>query len=214
MPLSSVANLPRGHRTMLLAHRAMVRDLGRIERTARELAVAPDPVRAKALGGYADKLALVIHHHHEGEDEFLWPRLRDAGADRQALETLIAEHAALTDLLDDWHDSLANLSTDSATATRLAELTSAVRDQLAGHTADEERELLGRLAPSLDEQTWKAFETHMRTTAPLWTLRFMPAWLLSAASPDDLVGVPALPLARLFSGRLQRTQRAAFGTHY
>ncbi|MFE3057018.1 hypothetical protein [Nocardia sp. NPDC059239] len=54
----------------------------------------------------------------------------------------------------------------------------------------------------------------MRRTAPLRTLRFMPAWLLSVAGPDDAAGVPVPPLARMFSGRLERTQRAAFGGNY
>jgi hemerythrin-like domain-containing protein len=199
---------------MLLAHRAMVRDLDRVQRTARELAGAPDPVRAAALSGYVDTLARVIHHHHEGEDEFLWPRLHDAGADRQALETLAAEHAELADLLTIWRESGVRPATDGAAAARLAELTADVRDLLAGHAEDEERELLGRLTPSLDEQMWTGFETHMRRTAPLWTLRFMPAWLLSVAGPDDTGGVPAPLLARLFSGWLERTQRAAFGDNY
>ncbi|MFJ4655401.1 hemerythrin domain-containing protein [Nocardia sp. NPDC088792] len=199
---------------MLLAHRAMVRDLDRVERTARELAGAPDAVRAGALSRYVDKLGIVIHHHHEGEDEFFWPRLQDAGADREALEVLAAEHAELAEVLAAWRAAGARPVADAAAATQLADLSAAVRDHLSGHTADEERELLGRLAPSLDERLWKKFETHMARTAPLWTLRFMPAWLLSVANPDEQGGVPIPLLARLFSSRLERTQRAAFGDNY
>ena len=66
----------------------------------------------------------------------------------------------------------------------------------------------------VDEGIWKGLESHMRRTAPLWTLRFMPAWLLSVAGPDAAAGVPVPPLARMFSGRLERTQRAAFGDNY
>lgn len=214
MPVSSVAGLPRGHKTMLLAHRAMIRDLDRVQRTALDLAATPNPVRAKALAEYLGKLATVIHHHHEGEDEFLWPRLRDAGADGQALEILAAEHSELATLLNAWQEFGATPVSDSAAANRLSELTTAVRGQLAAHAADEERELLGRLAPVLDEPTWKGFENHMRSTAPLWTLRFMPAWLLSVAGPDEAAGVPVPWLGRLFGGWLERAQRAAFGDNY
>lgn len=120
MPLSSVASLPRGHQTVLLAHRAMIGDLDRIQRTTTELADAPNEARASALSAYAGKLAYVIHHHHEGEDEFLWPRLRAAGADPEALATLTAEHAELADLLTRWTESVAQPVTDAASATRLS----------------------------------------------------------------------------------------------
>ena len=71
--------LPSGHLTMRLAHRAMLRDLGRIAATATALASSPDPERAGALTDYADRILQIIEHHHEGEDEFFWPMLRERG---------------------------------------------------------------------------------------------------------------------------------------
>ncbi|MFI9724377.1 hemerythrin domain-containing protein [Streptomyces sp. NPDC052396] len=209
------AALPRGHRTMLLAHRAMVRDLGRVQITAAQLADAPDTVRAAALAGYTDKLCQVIEHHHEGEDGFLWPRLRDLGADEAALALLEAEHGELNKVLAAMHEAGSRLAADGSAAAQLAELTGRVREQLTAHAGDEERELLDRFAPALSERIWKGFEVHMRKTAPGWTLRFMPAWLLSVADlPDERGGVPVPPLARMFSGWLERMQREAFGENY
>ncbi|MEU2183485.1 hemerythrin domain-containing protein [Streptomyces thermolilacinus] len=215
----SVAPLLPAHRTMLLAHRAMVRDLGRVARSAEQLAHSPDPGRAAALRGYVDRLFQVIEHHHEGEDEFLWPRLRRLGADEEALTLMTTEHAELAKLLHDWHAASTRLGTDAGagagagTAAELAALTEGVRDQLSRHAADEERELSGRLAPVLDAAVWKGFSAHMRRTAPGWTLTFMPAWLASVAGPDERAGVPARPVAALFRGRLEKQQRAAFGEH-
>ncbi|MGW4244791.1 hemerythrin domain-containing protein [Nocardia sp. NPDC004722] len=214
MSLSPATALPRGHQTMLLAHRAMLRDLDRVQRTAATLATTTNPARAQALSAYIDRLAFLIHHHHDGEDQYLWPRLAEAGADREALELLASEHSDLADLLTAWHHAARNPALDGASATRLAALTCELRTHLADHAADEERELLDQLAPSLDEKTWKGFENHMRTTAPLWTLRFMPAWLRSVATPDDDRGVPVPLVARIFSGWLERTQQAAFGDDY
>ncbi|MWA13355.1 hemerythrin domain-containing protein [Streptomyces sp. BA2] len=210
----SIAHLPSGHQTMLLAHRAMVRDLDRVARSAEQLARTPDAEQAAALLDYVDKLFQVIEHHHEGEDDFLWPRLRELGADQEALALMTAEHEELAKVLHTWHETSKRLGTDPAVAAELAKRTEEVREQLAGHAGDEERELLGRLAPALGKQIWKGFATHMRKTAPGWTLRFMPAWLLSVAGPGEQGGVAAAPIGRLFSGWLEKRQRAAFGENY
>ncbi len=197
---------------MLLAHRAMVTDLPRIAEAANRLAANPDATRAAALSGYVDRVHTLINHHHEGENEYLWPRLRTHGADEAAIALLAAEHEELDKFLAEWHRMATELGTDGSVAAELARITMDVHERIVGHAADEEAELVGRLAPALNPKIWKGFETHMRKTAPLWTLRFMPAWLLSVAGPDELGGVPALPMARLFRGWLERTQRAALGS--
>ncbi|EMF01888.1 hemerythrin domain-containing protein [Streptomyces mobaraensis NBRC 13819 = DSM 40847] len=207
----SFASLASGHRTMLLAHRAMVRDLDRVARTAEGLAAAPDAERAEALRAYIEKLSQIIEHHHEGEDEFLWPSLRRLGADEAALTLMTTEHDELAKNLRHWHETARGLGADPSAAAELARLTHPLRDELARHAADEERELSGRLAPVLDEKVWKGFAAHMRKTAPSWTLKFMPAWLSSVAGPDERSGVPAPPVAALFKGWLEKRQRAAFG---
>ncbi|MFV2122002.1 hemerythrin domain-containing protein [Streptomyces sp. Act-28] len=210
----SLAALPPAHQTMLLAHRAMVRDLDRVARAAGKLAQSPDPAPAAARREYVDKLFQLIDHHHEGEDEFLWPRLRQLGADEEALTLMTTEHAELARLLHGWHGAGRRLGTDAGAAAELASLTEGVREQLARHAGDEERELSGRLAPVLDERVWKGVATHMRKTAPGWTLKFMPAWLSSVAGPDERGGVPAPPVAALFRGWLEKRRRAAFGESF
>ncbi|WP_327146863.1 hemerythrin domain-containing protein [Nocardia sp. NBC_01327] len=207
----SFSGLPSGHQTMLLAHRAMVNDLPRIAGAASRLAESPNTARAAALSGYIDRVHTLIVHHHGGEDGFLWPRLRSLGADESAIVLLTGEHEELDKFLADWSRVARELGTDGGVAAELARITTDVHARIVAHTEDEESELLARLAPVLDDAVWKGFETHMRKTAPLWTLRFMPAWLLSVAAPDELGGVPALPIARLFRGWLARAQRAALG---
>jgi len=208
---TSLSGLPTGHQTMLLTHRAMVTDLPRIADAALRLAETPDATRAAALSAYIDRVHALIHHHHEGEDAFLWPHLRSLGADEDALVLLTAEHEELDKFLVDWHRASQQLSAGGDAAAELARITTDVHERVVAHAGDEEAELAGRLAPVLDNSVWKGFETHMRKTAPLWTLRFMPAWLLLVAAPEEQTGVPALPVARLFRGWLERKQRAALG---
>ncbi|MBA0053342.1 hemerythrin domain-containing protein [Streptomyces sp. AJS327] len=208
------ADLPRAHQTMLLSHRAMVRDLGRSADAARTLARTGDPTRAAALRTYTSRLTALIEHHHQGEDDFLWPALRERDADPAALDLLTAEHAELNEALHTWGGIAHRLGEDDSAPAELAERAGPLRELLATHAGDEERELLDRLAPALDARIWKGFETHMRKTAPGWTLRFMPPWLASVARPEEKGGIPAPPLARLFRGSLEKNQRAAFGEDY
>lgn len=205
--------LPRAHVTMLLAHRAMVRDLDRIARTADQLSRTPDPARAAALKAYAERIFVIMEHHHRGEDTLLWPRLREAGADAEVLALMTGEHEALIKAVHAWHQAIKGFTPDGGAA-ELVQRTGDVRELLVSHTSDEERELLDRLAPVLTEQLWKRFERGMVTSAPMWTLRFMPPWLSSVAEPSERVGVPAPPMVSMFRGWLERTQRAAFGDNY
>lgn len=206
--------LPRAHLTMLLAHRAMVRDLERIARTADQLSRSADPARAVALKAYAERIFAVIEHHHRGEDTLLWPRLREAGADEEVLALMTGEHEELNKAVHAWHGAIEAFAPDGAGAAELVQRTDEVRELLTKHTSDEERELSDRLAPALNEQVWKRFERGMVTSAPMWTLRFMPPWLSSVAEPSERAGVPAPPMVSLFRGWLERTQRAAFGDNY
>ncbi|MGH3310176.1 MAG: hemerythrin domain-containing protein [Streptomyces sp.] len=208
-----IAALPKGHQTMLLVHRAMVRDLDRLQRTAEQLAHTPDESRTAALRTYAGRLLEVIEHHHEGEDEYLWPRLRERGADEEALSMMTAEHEELAESLHATMRACERLASGGETAAELAVRTAKLNALLKQHAEDEENELLGRLAPALDERAWKELERGMLKTAPSWTLGFMPPWLASVAGPEEKGGVPVPPVARLFRGRLRRQQRRAFGEH-
>lgn len=206
--------LPRAHVTMLLAHRAMVRDLDRIARTADHLSRSTDLARGAALKGYTERIFVIMEHHHRGEDTLLWPKLREAGADEEALALMTGEHEGLFKAVHAWHKAIEAFTPDATGAAELVQSTSDLRELLGKHTADEERELADRLAPMLTEQLWKRFERGMVTSAPMWTLRFMPPWLASVAQPSEQAGVPAAPMVRMFRGWLEKTQRTAFGEHY
>ncbi|WP_223874645.1 hypothetical protein [Salinispora fenicalii] len=87
-----------------------------------------------------------------------------------------------------------------------------MRQALLAHTADEERELAGRLKPVLGDREWKISERKMTRTAPKWTLGFMPHWLASAARPEERKALPAAPVTWLMRGSLKRQRRLALGT--
>jgi hypothetical protein len=190
--------LTRGHLTMIVAHRAMVRDLALIAEAARS---NPDSTRTRALFSYSARLLELIDHHHTGEDDVLWPLLKSRGAPEESLDSLQAEHAEL-------HGVLERLRA----ATELPELAAAAtaaQDVLAGHTEAEERALAGALAPALDAAAWRTFERAMLRSAPRWSLGFMPGWLASAATDEERRGLPGAAVARLIRGKVLRLRHLA-----
>ncbi|MGK5534224.1 hemerythrin domain-containing protein [Streptomyces sp. URMC 129] len=207
-------SLPKAHQTMILAHRAMLRDLDRIARTAAALSAKPDAERVGHLRTYARRVTQIIEHHHQGEDEVLWPRLSERGADPAALKLLQQEHEELEESQTRLSEAIERLGEDGTGGDELSAAARATHDLLRTHTADEERELLDRLAPALDAALWKRFERDMVKSAPRWTLSFMPPWLSAVAEAGERGGVPALPVARLMRGRLLRRQQAAFGAQF
>ncbi|MEY9849122.1 hemerythrin domain-containing protein [Streptacidiphilus sp. MAP5-3] len=203
--------LHRSHQTMLLAHRAMSRDLECLARAAAVLAERPDAARARALAKYADQLLHLIEHHHTGEDDVLWPELAKRGADPEALELMAAEHGELAELLQQTGRAAADLTTDHSAALRLSAAASDTHSLLTRHAADEEDQLLGRLAPHLTDEVWDALRKHMMKTQAPWALTFLPPWLAAVATPEERSGVPAPLIAKLGGSRLRALRRAAFG---
>lgn len=199
--------------TMRLVHRATLRDLRRVGTRARQRAASPDPSATAAWVEYSQRLLQVLEHHHQGEDEMLWPALAERGADGAALRQLTSEHHDIETLLQDLGEVLAGTGaqpTDSARLTQTAELAEQLTEVLANHCQHEEELLAGVLAPSLDKTLWDRFAKHMLQTAPRWTLTFMPPWMDSVAEAEERSKVPARPIAFLFRGRLRRQQQRAF----
>jgi iron-sulfur cluster repair protein YtfE (RIC family) len=111
----------------------------------REFGLTPGLVRAVAAGDkqrsalVADHVAMVssiLNHHHSGEDEYVWPRLR---------ERCPADCAALVDVMEDQHHAIANglLQVEQA---RAAWRDSASAD--AGHVL---ADAIDQLLPTMNE---------------------------------------------------------------
>lgn len=200
-----------GYLVMVVVHRAMARDLQQITDAAGELSERPDDQRTAALLRYTDRLLQLIEHHHEGEDEVLWPMLRERGAPAEALDLMTSEHHELADLLHELQELVGSAKTDPVLLAEIAEKMGQLRQLLVVHTADEERELNGRLKPALSEKVWNVFQRRMLKSAPKWTLSFMPPWMASAATtPQEHKALPAAPVAWLMRGWLRRQREAAF----
>lgn len=187
------------------------------------------PARAGAwvaLRDRWDRFAEVLHKHHTGEDDGLWPLLRSraaAAGDDAAVATLDAmeaEHAGIDPLLDAIRDGFATMvdAPSPAAQAGLGHRLSAAIQLLGAHLAHEEREAMALVQQYLSQEDWHRVEKdYFRAAYRPKDLPFVLAWSLKGLSPagrrraQALGGLPMRILAFFVEPGFRRRERAAFG---
>ena len=81
---------------MVLIHRVIRREFGQLPRLFRS--AANDRARSKVIGAHAREMLHFLHTHHTGEDELLFPLLRERAAlDPELMDRMDAQHAQVND---------------------------------------------------------------------------------------------------------------------
>ncbi|GGM17414.1 hemerythrin domain-containing protein [Nakamurella endophytica] len=146
-------------RDMLVVHTALL----------REFRLAPDAVarvapgaarRAAAVDRHLGFLCDMLHHHHAGEDELLWPKLRDRvpPAALELLDTVEAQHERIDAVLSEVTAARARWVRDASADPR-GELMAALQrlhEVLDEHLAAEERYVLPLAACHVTPAEWHA----------------------------------------------------------
>jgi hypothetical protein len=146
-------------RDMIVVHTAMLREF-RLAPAAVARVAFGDRKQAGLVDGHLGLLCDMLHHHHVGEDELLWPPLRERLPANTVARLDVAEeqHTALDAALDrvarareEWVVRI-----DGQTRDRLADSLKTVHTLLAEHLDAEERMLLPLAAAYLTEAEWRA----------------------------------------------------------
>ena len=76
MATNSTAGEKPWTQEMIIVHRVFRRELSFL---AGAVGTVPtgDTARAKVLADHCTFATMMLHHHHAGEDELLWPRLKE-----------------------------------------------------------------------------------------------------------------------------------------
>lgn len=174
---------------MYLMHHAFRRDL---DLFAAATGATPEHDRAcwARLAARWALLADVLHKHHRGEDEGLWPLLREraTGSDAPAvLDAMADEHERIDPLLAACADGLATMAAggDGADRERLHTNTSALREALGAHLVHEERDAMALVQAHLSVADWERVDREHFAAA--YRPRDVPAvlgWVLDGL-PDD-----------------------------
>src|SRR3954454_19369008 len=137
---------------------------------------------ARRWGGFAR----ILHLHHAGEDEILWPLLLakvDAAADatgRVTLEAMEAEHEEIDPLLAGCADGLAELAAgaDSDTRSALVVRMAAANRPLGHHLGHEESEAMVPVEQHLTAARWVGLGAEFSRHYPARDALFALPWVL------------------------------------
>ncbi|MFI6865044.1 hemerythrin domain-containing protein [Streptomyces sp. NPDC050421] len=153
---------------MVLIHRVLRREFGQLPRLFRT--AAGDRARSKVIGAHAREMLTFLHTHHTGEDELLFPLLRDRAAlGQELMHRMDAQHAQVDDAVTavDAELSAWTASADAAAGERMAARIDAMMPTLIEHLAEEEQEILPIASVTLTQSEWDALGKHGISAIPL-----------------------------------------------
>jgi hemerythrin-like domain-containing protein len=197
-----------------------VRDMAIVHRTFRNAyaeaaqlvraAPAPSPQRVSFLADHIDFGIALLHHHHEAEDELLYPLLIErAPGQAGTTEEVAREHQLVKGALD--------AVTSACTAWRRKPSAGAA-EALAGslielnvvlqpHLDDEEQKVVPLAAVTLTQAEWDALGARARAGIPRNKMAVAFGMLLEPLDPDDrayMKGQLPAPLRLLYPLLIQR----------
>jgi hemerythrin-like domain-containing protein len=153
---------------MVLIHRVIRREFGQLPRLLRT--AAHDRARSKIVGAHAREMLNFLHTHHTGEDELLFPLLRERTAlDPELMDRMDAQHAqvdaavtAIDAELPAW-----TANADAAAGERMAAVIDAMMPTLIDHLAEEEQKILPIASATVTQSEWDALGKHGMSAIPL-----------------------------------------------
>ncbi len=176
----------------------------------------PSSARVTFLADHIDFGLTMLHHHHEGEDEILYP----------LLEARSPEHAARTEEIDHEHEEVrgkideaqsacarwrAAPSVDSAEA--LATSLETLNASLVTHLDNEEREIVPLAAVTVTQKEWDSLGKHGVASIPASKRMIAFGMILESLNDADrayMLGVLPPPVRLLYrlSGKKAWTKYA------
>jgi hemerythrin-like domain-containing protein len=132
-------------RDMFAMHTLFRREFGLLPSLVRGVR-ARDEARARIMADHITMLTTLLHEHHRGEDDLLWPRLLQRAPEeaRPVIELMRAQHATIAALaaeiqteLKAWHASAASVRGEA-----LSGALDRMIPVLAEHTRSEEQRAL------------------------------------------------------------------------
>src|SRR6185437_9405718 len=153
-----------------------------------EATAAGDGARVGALLDHWTLITGLLHHHHEGEDDLLWPLLADRSAAPELIASMKDQHSAMVTTLDQaevvvsgWAEpgpsGGGQAGTDLAPLLRLAE-------EITEHFDAEEGEVLPLCQDLLNQEEWEALGTRGRASVPPEQLPVVACLFLEDADAD------------------------------
>ncbi|MFI7080400.1 MULTISPECIES: hemerythrin domain-containing protein [unclassified Micromonospora] len=154
---------------------------------------------APAAARVADHVLLLtgaLHTHHSGEDEHVWPKLRQRGPDEIAplVETMESQHESLHAALADVEDRATVWRRTASVADReaLAAAVEALIAPMSAHLDAEETHVLPLIDKYLTDEEWAEAGKHGMASAQKSQLPMIFGMLLHDARPEHTESLKAV----------------------
>lgn len=150
-------------REMIAVHDCMRKEYGSLPLLVKSIPEG-DSARAELVCDHIRLLGVLMDAHHAGEDEVLWPLVRERAPEHEAIFVMDAEHLSLNDyverigvLADAWRAD-PNIGNRSGLHTELIRF----EKDLLKHLGHEEREVLPILQGVLTQEEFSALGIYVR----------------------------------------------------
>lgn len=149
---------------------------------------AGDRARAGVVAGHLAELGTMLHHHHLGEDELVWPKLHlRAPISDELVQRMEGQHAHVGGLLERV-DGLLPSWTSGGDPTARDELV-AVLDELAPaleqHLLEEERDVLPLIDQHMTAAEWNELGERGVAAIPKTRMLVLFGYILEDTSQDE-----------------------------
>jgi hemerythrin-like domain-containing protein len=199
---------------MVIVHRMFRRECALLPRLVAAVA-GGDIARARTVARHAREVLDMLHHHHVGEDELLWPKL----------SARTRFHADLLARMDSQHQGLAMLLEHAATtfaawqhaptaptSTALAALLEQLSAGLNEHFDEEEAAVLPIVERVITAAEYQEVGQRGLVSVPLTRRLVVLGYLLEGATPQErtdflaVIPAPARLAYRLIGARQHRRE--------
>ena len=172
---------------MYLMHHAFRRDLATFA-AAAPVTPVEDRAAWTAMKERWAVFAEALHHHHLGEDTWLWPFLmeRVTPEERATLEAMEAEHGEIDPALEACASGIARMA-DGGTLDTRAALTvrlTATKASLARHLHHEETETIALIQRVMTPADWEAIDEHFKEGVSFAQILKLVPWVLHQVPAD------------------------------
>ncbi|MFH8624142.1 hemerythrin domain-containing protein [Streptomyces vietnamensis] len=181
---------------MVVLHRVFRREIPLLANLV-EAAPPGDPRRTAVLADHLDLVLGALGEHHEGEDDLLWPKLRERAAPDDSVVSRMADQheaiagalAAAIELSHRWRTQA-----DRDTALLLAESLRTLDRHATAHMDDEEAHLLPLMADHITSREWTEVGERGRRSVPKTKiLIFLGAILEDATAQERQLFLSQMP---------------------
>jgi hemerythrin-like domain-containing protein len=149
-----------------------------------------DAAQVAIVADHVTWMVTFLHAHHEGEDQFVWPRLLERIPEKidPLILTMEDQHAGLAKALDDLAAKAASWRSTSAAQERdtLAGAATELLARIAEHLGMEEREVLPLIDKYLTEKEWKKVGGSGLKKMSFGQLKVAFGMILDGAGPEQI----------------------------